>query len=58
MKSPAILFADDHTILLKALQAFLTPEFDVIGTVTDGRALVNETPSRIPHRQLRGSLSA
>lgn len=43
MKSPAILLADDHTILLQALQALLTPEFDVVGTATDGRTLVSET---------------
>jgi DNA-binding NarL/FixJ family response regulator len=43
VKSPAILLADDHTILLEALQALLTPEFDVVGIVTDGRTLVSES---------------
>jgi DNA-binding NarL/FixJ family response regulator len=43
VKPQAILLADDHTILLEALQALLTPEFDVVGVVTDGRTLVSES---------------
>ena len=37
-----ILLADDHTILLEAFKALLEPEYDVVGTVTDGRALLEE----------------
>ena len=37
-----VLIADDHTILLEAFKALLEPEFDVVGTVTDGRALLTE----------------
>jgi DNA-binding NarL/FixJ family response regulator len=37
---PRILLADDHTLLLDAFKALLTPEFDVVGTVTDGRMLL------------------
>jgi DNA-binding NarL/FixJ family response regulator len=39
---PRILIADDHAILLEAFTALLEPEFDVVGTVTDGRALLVE----------------
>ena len=39
---PRILLADDHAILLEAFKALLEPEFEVVGTVTDGRALLVE----------------
>jgi DNA-binding NarL/FixJ family response regulator len=39
---PRILLADDHAILLEAFKALLEPEFEVVGTVTDGRALLAE----------------
>jgi DNA-binding NarL/FixJ family response regulator len=40
MKRLRILLADDHTILLQGLRDLLTPEFDVVGAVGDGRALL------------------
>ncbi len=40
MKKPRLLLADDHTILLEGLKALLAPEFDVVATVTDGRAVL------------------
>jgi DNA-binding NarL/FixJ family response regulator len=39
---PRILLADDHTMLLEAFKALLEPEFEIVGTVTDGRALLAE----------------
>ena len=42
MSRARILLADDHAMLLDAFKALLDPEFDVVGTVTDGRALVAE----------------
>ena len=39
---PSILLADDHPLILAALAGLLTPEFNVIGTVGDGAALVAE----------------
>jgi DNA-binding NarL/FixJ family response regulator len=42
MGRPRILLADDHTILLDAFKALLESEFDVVGAVTDGRALLAE----------------
>ena len=35
-----ILLADDHTLLLEAFKRLLEPEFEVVGTVADGRALL------------------
>ena len=42
MTRARILLADDHAILLEAFKALLEPEFEVVGTVTDGRALLAE----------------
>jgi DNA-binding NarL/FixJ family response regulator len=42
MARPRILMADDHLILLEAFKAMLAPDFDVVGIVTDGRALLEE----------------
>lgn len=42
MTHPRILLADDHAIPLEAFRGLLEPEFDVVGTVTDGRALLQE----------------
>ena len=42
MARPRILLADDHAILLEAFKALLEPEYDVVGTVTDGRTLLTE----------------
>ncbi len=43
MRRTRILLADDHTLLLEAFQRLLADEYDVVGTVSDGRALVEET---------------
>ena len=42
MPRPRILLADDHVILLEAFKALLEPEFEVVGMVTDGRAMLAE----------------
>jgi DNA-binding NarL/FixJ family response regulator len=34
--------ADDHLMLLEAFKALLEPDFEIVGTVTDGRALLEE----------------
>jgi len=39
---PRILLADDHPALLEATTALLEPQFTVVGTATDGAALVSE----------------
>ncbi len=38
---PRVLLADDHAILLDAFKRLLEPAYTVVGTVTDGRALVD-----------------
>jgi DNA-binding NarL/FixJ family response regulator len=40
MNRPKILIADDHVLLAQALEHLLQSEFDVVGTVSDGRALL------------------
>ena len=40
MRRPRILLADDHVLMTEALQHLLQAEFDVVGTVSDGRALL------------------
>ena len=40
MKKTRVLLADDHKIILEGLRAILEPEFEIVGAVEDGRALV------------------
>jgi DNA-binding NarL/FixJ family response regulator len=40
MKRPRILLADDHRMVAEGLKSLLAAEFELIGTVEDGRALV------------------
>jgi DNA-binding NarL/FixJ family response regulator len=40
MKGTRILLADDHTLLLGALEKLLSEDCDVVGQASDGRALV------------------
>ena len=42
MTRPRILIADDHALILDAFKVLLERDFDVVGTVTDGRALLAE----------------
>jgi DNA-binding NarL/FixJ family response regulator len=42
MSRPRILMADDHQMLLDAFKVMLEADFDVVGTATDGRALLDE----------------
>jgi DNA-binding NarL/FixJ family response regulator len=41
MKRARLLLADDHTMFLEAIQKVLEPEFDLVGQVADGRALLD-----------------
>ena len=40
MAGPRILIADDHKIVVEGLKKLLQPDFDIVGTVEDGRELV------------------
>src|SRR4029434_6942687 len=48
MKRPKILLADDHVLMAEALQHLLQTEFDVVGTVSDGRALLQAAATLKP----------
>ena len=37
MTPARLLLADDHRIVVEGLRAILTPEFDLVGIVDDGR---------------------
>jgi DNA-binding NarL/FixJ family response regulator len=44
MSKPRVMLADDHVLVLGALARLLADECDIVGYVTDGRALVVEAP--------------
>jgi DNA-binding NarL/FixJ family response regulator len=46
---PRIVIADDHTFMADACKKLLEPEYDVVATVGDGRALVRIAASLKPH---------
>lgn len=40
LKRPRLLMADDHTLVLEGIRKLLENEFELVGTVEDGRALL------------------
>ncbi|MBH0203863.1 MAG: DNA-binding response regulator, partial [Nitrospira sp.] len=42
MTRPRILMAEDHSLVLAGLRRLVEEEGEVVGTVEDGRALVEE----------------
>jgi DNA-binding NarL/FixJ family response regulator len=48
MNKPRLLIADDHTILLEGLKALLAPEFEVVATAGDGRAVLEAAEKHRP----------
>ena len=48
MKRPRVLLADDHVLIAQALEHLLQAEFDVVGTVSDGRALLKAAGELLP----------
>ena len=48
MKLARIILADDHTLVTEALRQLVTPYFDVVATVADGRALLKSAVSLRP----------
>src|SRR5215467_13452481 len=48
MMRPLVLLADDHRLLREAFFKLLEPECDVLGAVTDGRALLEAAPRLRP----------
>jgi DNA-binding NarL/FixJ family response regulator len=45
---PRILLADDHAIMVEALRSLLSESYDIVGVVTDGRALLAEATKLKP----------
>jgi DNA-binding NarL/FixJ family response regulator len=41
MTKPSILIADDHTLIVEAFRKLLEPQYQVVATVPDGRALLD-----------------
>jgi DNA-binding NarL/FixJ family response regulator len=48
MNRPRILIAEDHTLVSGAFQKMLEPQYEVVGTVADGRALLRVAPELKP----------
>jgi DNA-binding NarL/FixJ family response regulator len=48
MKRARILLADDHVLMAEALQHLLQADFDVVGIVSDGRALLKAAAALKP----------
>jgi len=41
MTKPSVLIADDHTLIVEAFRKLLEPQYEVVATVADGRALLD-----------------
>ena len=48
MLGTRVILADDHILMLDALRNLLEPEFEVVGTFANGRALVEAAPQLKP----------
>ena len=48
MAFPRVMLADDHTILVEAFRKLLEPHFEIVGTVSDGIALLEAAPQVKP----------
>ena len=48
MKKARLLLADDHTMVLEGFRRLLEPEYDLVGAVEDGEALVKLAPEVKP----------
>jgi DNA-binding NarL/FixJ family response regulator len=48
MGLPRVMLADDHTILVEAFRKLLEPHCEIVGTVADGRALLETAPQLKP----------
>jgi DNA-binding NarL/FixJ family response regulator len=48
MPGPRVLLADDHALLLAAFEKLLADECDIVGTVSDGRSLMDAAEALRP----------
>jgi DNA-binding NarL/FixJ family response regulator len=44
MQKPTVLIADDHTLVVDAFRKLLEPNYEIVGTVGDGLALLDQAP--------------
>ena len=58
MKRTRVLLADDHKIILNGLRSLLEPEFELVGKVEDGRALVSAAEKLRPECDSGGYFDA
>jgi len=49
MKRPRVVLADDHPLMMNALKNLLEPDFEIVGTFTDGHALLEGAPKLNPN---------
>src|SRR5215468_9708763 len=47
-RKPRVLLADDHTLVVEAFKKLLEPQFEIVGAVGDGRALLDVAPQVRP----------
>jgi DNA-binding NarL/FixJ family response regulator len=48
MHKPTVFIADDHTMIVDAFRKLLEPTYTIVGTVTDGLALLERAPELKP----------
>jgi len=48
MNLPRVILADDHAMLLEAFRKLLQPQYEIVATVSDGRALLDVAPKLKP----------
>ena len=48
MARPRIFIADDHTLILEALQKLLEPQYEIVGTASNGLSLLQDAPPLNP----------
>jgi DNA-binding NarL/FixJ family response regulator len=48
MKRPRILMADDHRLLMEGMKRLLEQDFELVGAVEDGRALMEAAARLVP----------
>ena len=48
MHKPTVLIADDHTMIVDAFRTLLEEHYEVVATVSDGRALLERAPDLKP----------
>lgn len=49
MKKPRLLLADDHRMVAEGLRGLLEPEYQLVGIVEDGRALLEAADRLMPN---------